>query len=194
MASAPYKKNSTDNVSVGKGADGGYAFIAPTGTTLPTDNKTALDVAFKVIGYINEDGVTFEDSADSENINDMNGDAIAASAGAVEKNITFFAAELKKTTLDMQYGSANVTDEEGVIEVHDKGVNDEQVILVFDFVYKGGRKERCVVPAAQLSELGERVMNYQELSGREYTYKCFKDATLGDYMVRYIDSTETEAA
>lgn len=33
--------NNTANVSVGKGKSGGYFFLAPAGTTLPTDNTTA---------------------------------------------------------------------------------------------------------------------------------------------------------
>lgn len=187
-------KNSTANVSVGKGAVGGYAFYAPYGATLPTDNKAALDEAFRNIGFINEDGVTFEDESDSESKPDMNGDSIATTSGAITKTFTFFAAEMKADTLKLQYGDANVTDEGGVIEVHDKGPNDAQYSFVFDFRLKDGRKERCVVPCATLSELGELVYNYQELVGREFTMAAQLDATLGDYYVRYIDSTETEAA
>ena len=189
-----FETNSTDNVSIGKGAEGGYAWIAPKGTVVPTDNTSEWGAGFKVIGYINEDGVSFADSADSDDINDMSGDVIGTTAGAVEKTITFFAAEIKKTTLAMQYGDANVTDVDGLITVHDKGLTDQEVILGFDFVYKAGRKERYIAHICKLSELGEYVVNYQELAGREYTYKCLKDAATGDYVTRYIDSTETEAA
>lgn len=187
-------KNSTANVSVGKGAVGGYAFYAPYGTTLPTDNSTELDAGFRNLGFINEDGVTFEDESDSESLSDMNGDSIATTSGAINKTFTFFAAEVKADTLKFQYGDANVTDTGGMITAHDKGPNDALYSMVFDFRLKGGRKERCVVPCCTQSELGELVYNYQELVGREFTMAAQLDATLGDYYVRYIDSTETEKA
>lgn len=186
--------NNTSNVSVGKGAVGGYAYYAPYGTTLPTDNTTQLDAAFRNIGYINEDGVTFTDESDSESIPDMNGDSIVTTSGAITKTFTFFAAEVKADTLKLQYGDENVTDASGTVTVHDKGPNNGQYSVVFEFRLKDGRKERCVVPSATVSELGDLVYNYSELVGREITMAASLDATLGDYYVRYIDSTETEEA
>lgn len=190
----PAASNNTSNVSVGKGAVGGYAYYAPYGTTLPTDNTTTLDEAFRNIGYINEDGVTFTDESDSESIPDMNGDSIVTTSGAITKTFTFFAAEVKEDTLKLQYGDANVTDATGTVTVHDKGPNNGQYSVVFEFRLKDGRKERCIVPSATVSELGDLVYNYSELVGREITMAASLDAKLGDYYVRYIDSTETEAA
>lgn len=190
----PTASNNTSNVSVGKGAVGGYAYYAPYGTTLPTDNTTQLDAAFRNIGYINEDGVTFTDESDSESIPDMNGDSIVTTSGAITKTFTFFAAEVKADTLKLQYGDANVTDATGTVTVHDKGPNTGQYSVVFEFRLKDGRKERCIVPSATVSELGDLVYNYSELVGREITMAASLDATLGDYYVRYIDSTETEEA
>ena len=61
---------------------------------------------------------------------------------------------------------------------------------MFDFRLKDGRKERCVVPVAQVSELGDLVYNYQELVGREITMSASLDSDAGAYYIRYIDSTE----
>ena len=43
------------NVTTGKPKTGGAVFRAPLGTALPTDAKTALDEAFKNLGYCSED-------------------------------------------------------------------------------------------------------------------------------------------
>ena len=40
------------NVTAAKPKVGGAVWRAPLGTTLPTDAKTALDKAFKSLGYI----------------------------------------------------------------------------------------------------------------------------------------------
>ena len=40
------------NVSTAKPKVGGAIYSAPLGTTLPVDATTALDVAFKSLGYI----------------------------------------------------------------------------------------------------------------------------------------------
>lgn len=186
-------KNSTANVSVGKGAAGGYAFYAPYGTELPTTQDAELNEAFLNLGFINEDGVTFTDDSSSETIPDMNGDAIATQQGAITKTLAFFVAEVKADTLKFQYGSTNVTDATGTVTVHDKGPNAETYSLVFDFRLKDGRKERCVVPQCTQAELGELVYNYQTLVGRTVTMNALLDSSLGDYYVRYIDSTETSA-
>ena len=50
--------NDASNVSVGKPLASGAIFVAPSGTTAPTDAKTALAATFKCVGYISEDGVT----------------------------------------------------------------------------------------------------------------------------------------
>ena len=185
--------NNTSNVSVGKGNEGAYVWIAPYGSTLPTDNESELDPAFKVLGFLNEDGVTFSDSFDSTTHSDMNGDTVATSTGAVEKTASMTWIELKKATLDLVYGSANVKDENGVIEYTDKGPDQTLWSIVYDFVLGGARKWRVVVPQSKLSELGDMTINYQELIGRETTMAVLYDSAVGGYYKGYLDSTETEA-
>lgn len=186
--------NQTGNVSVGKGSEGGYAWAAPYGTTLPTDNTADLDPTFNVLGFISEDGITFSDGFSPTTHADLNGDTIATSTGSVEKTASFKWVELKKATLVLMYGAANVTDESGMIEYTDKGPDQTLWSIVFDFVLGGSRKWRVVVPQCKLSELGDMVVNYQELIGRETTMGVLYDSAVGGYYKGYLDSTETEAA
>ena len=57
MANETTTKNDSTNVSFGKFKVGGYAYVAPVGTALPTDSESALDPAFQLIGYLSEDGI-----------------------------------------------------------------------------------------------------------------------------------------
>ena len=187
--------NQTGNVSVGKGAAGAYAWIAPYGTALPTDNTTPISTTgYKVLGFIDENGVTFADSTSPTDYNDMSGNAIATTPGAVTKTAAFVPVELKKSTLDIIYGAANVEDSEGVIEYTDKGPDQTLWTIVFDFVLGADRKWRVVVPQCRLKEMADLTINYQTLVGRQNTMAVLYDSTIGGYYKGYLDSTETEAA
>ena len=187
--------NQTGNVSVGKGAAGAYAWIAPYGTTLPTDNTTPISTTgYKVLGFIDENGVTFADSTSPTDYNDMSGNAIATTPGAVTKTASFVPVELKKSTLDIIYGASNVEDAEGVIEYTDKGPDQTLWTIVFDFVLGADRKWRVVVPQCRLKEMADLTINYQTLVGRQNTMAVLYDSTIQGYYKGYLDSTETEAA
>ena len=186
--------NQTGNVSVGKGAAGAYAWIAPYGTALPTDNTTAIATTYKVLGFIDENGVTFADSTSPTDYNDMSGNAIATTPGAVTKTAAFVPVELKKSTLDIIYGASNVDDADGVIEYTDKGPDQTLWTIVFDFVLGADRKWRVVVPQCRLKEMADLTINYQTLVGRQNTMAVLYDSAIQGYYKGYLDSTETEAA
>lgn len=185
--------NNTKNVSVGKGVAGGYMFVAPTGTALPTDNSTDLDAAYLNVGYLGDDGITFSDSSETDSFFDLNGDTIETSNGSIEKSFTVTLREIKKDSLALIYGSNNVTDQTGKLTAHDKGPNDASYVVVFELLLKNGRKWRRVGPQCKLGELGDMNVVYSDLVGREITMSVLKDATTGDYWTDFYDSTETES-
>lgn len=186
-------KADSANVSVGKGVAGGYMFVAPAGTALPTDNKAELDAKFVNMGYLGEDGISFSDSSSNDKFVDMNGDTIGAGAGEVEKTFTVKFNEVKKASWAMVYGAKNVTDENGVLKVVDDGPTEDEHVAVFELLLKNGRKWRRVVPLFKLGETGDWSVVYSELVAREATFTALKDGDNG-YYIDYIDSTETTAS
>lgn len=185
--------NNSKNASYAKFKKGSYFFIAPYGTTLPTDNKTELDTAFKNMGFMGNGGFTFSNSSSTNTGRDANGDAIATSAGEVEKTMQCIFRELKADGLKVVYGQDNVTDADGVLTVHDKGPNAEVYSAVIEALLADGRKDRKVIPQVVPNQLGNETMSYTELVGKDMTFAVLLDAKLGDYYVDYIDSTETSA-
>lgn len=184
--------NNTKNASYAKFKKGSYFFIAPYGTTLPTDNTTDLDQGFKNMGFMGDGGFTFSNSSTTNTGRDANGDAIATSAGEVEKTLNCVFRELKADGLKVVYGQDNVTDANGVLTVHDKGPNSEVYSGVIEALLADGRKDRKVIPQMVPNQLGNETMSYTELVGKDMTFAVLLDGTLGDYYVDYIDSTESQ--
>ena len=184
--------NNVANVSSAKGVKGGYIFVAPTGTTLPTDIKTTLDKAFKVLGFIAEDGYVESMETDSEDMTDMNGELIGSETTSYVESAVFTLAEIKAQTLKFMYGDANVTDVNGVITVkHNSAARDEWA-LVLELVLKNNRRWRKVVPIAKTTELGDMTIAVSELAARETTIKYLTDDS-GNTCYDYFESTETAA-
>lgn len=185
--------NNTDNVSSAKGVKGGYIFRAPVGTALPTDIETTLDPAFKVLGFISDDGYVESLETDSEDIVDMNGDLMDSPQTSRVESAQFTLAEIKAETLKVQYGDENVTDANGVISVKHNGDSVTTSAYVLELLLKNGRRWRKVVPKGQSSELDDLTIAVGELCARAITMKYLTDDQ-GNTCYDYFESTETEAA
>lgn len=188
-----YTSNSTDNVSSTKGVRGGYIFVAPTGTALPTDYSTALPTAYKCLGFISEDGYVETVDSDSEDLVDMNGDLMDSPQTSRVESAQLTLAEIKAMTLKLMYGDENVTDKAGVITVKHNGNSNGTWAVVLDLLLKNNRKWRKVVPLFQCSELDDLTLAVGELAARALTAKYLTDAD-GNTCYDYIQSTETNAA
>lgn len=188
-----YTANSTDNVSSTKGVRGGYIFVAPVGTTLPTDYSTALPTAYKCLGFISEDGYVETVDSDSEDLVDMNGDLMDSPQTSRVESAQLTLAEIKAMTLKLMYGDENVTDKAGVITVKHNGNSNGTWVVVLDLLLKNNRKWRKVVPLFQCSELDDLTLAVGELAARALTAKYLTDAD-GNTCYDYIQSTETNAA
>ena len=188
-----YTSNSTDNVSSTKGVRGGYIFIAPTGTALPTDYSTALPTAYKCLGFISEDGYVETVDSDSEDLVDMNGDLMDSPQTSRVESAQLTLAEIKAMTLKLMYGDENVTDKAGVITVKHNGNSNGTWVVVLDLLLKNNRKWRKVVPLFQCSELDDLTLAVGELAARALTAKYLTDGD-GNTCYDYIQSTETNAA
>ena len=185
-------KNNAENVSVGKGVAGGYIFSAPIGTALPTDYSTALDPAYKNLGFISDEGISNAvANSSSDPFRDFNGDTVSSAAPSKTETLTVSYIEIKADTLKEVYGQDNVKDEEGMIVV--EHTNDEMPhrVLVLELVLKNGRRWRRVLPNAQVTAWDTMTLVYTDLIKLPVTYTANADAE-GRPMYDYIQSTETQ--
>lgn len=185
--------NNQANVSSAKGVKGGYIFSAPEGTSLPTDIKTPLDPAFKCLGFISEDGYVETVNEDADDITDLNGDVMDSTNSNRVESAQLTLAEIKADTLKRQYGSDNVTDENGIITVKHNADSHDVFAYVLELVLKNGRRWRKVVPKGKSSELDDLTIASSELCQRALTMKYLTDEH-GNTCYDYFESTETQAA
>lgn len=179
--------NTAANVTVGKPKVGGAIYVAPLGTTLPTDSSTALNAAFKCLGYVSEDGVTNSNSPESDNVKAWGGDTVLVLQTDRPDSFSLTLLEgLNEDVLKTIYGSSNVTvDGSGNITV--KATADEMIghAWVFEMIMKGNRAKRTVIPNGTISELGDIVYKDDEAVGYNVTIQDVPDNS-GVYHYEYI--------
>lgn len=182
----------TQNVSYGKPKVGGAIYSAPLGTTLPTDATTALDAAFENLGYVSEDGVTNENTAETESVKAWGGDTVLTAQTAKPDNFNYTLIESTNVNvLKEVYGPENVsgTLEAGIVIK----ANNTQLpphALVIDMVLKSALK-RIVIPNGQVSEVGEITYVDNDAVGYETTIAALPD-TAGQTHYEYIVAPTVE--
>lgn len=171
--------NNSANVSVGKPKTGGAIYRAPLGTTLPTDAISALDAAFKGLGYCSDDGLTNNNSAETENIVAWGGDTVLTVQTSKEDTFNYTLIEsLNTDVLKATYGDANVSGDINTgIKIVANSAEQELCSMVIDMILRGGVLKRIVIPRAKVTNVDEISYVDNEAIGYNTTLSCFPDDT-----------------
>lgn len=170
--------NNKANVHLGKPKIGGSIFVAPAGTTLPTDATTALDAAFKNAGYISEDGLTNNNSKSIEKIKAWGGAVVMTYSSEHSDSFKFTVIETTNTdTLKLVYGDDNVTATSSLISVAANGKDPDDLSIVIELVLRNSKAKRIVIPLCNVTEVGEITYNDTNAVGYEVTVTALEDST-----------------
>lgn len=142
--------NDAQNVSFGKPKATGAVFVAPAGTTLPTNATSNLDAAFKGLGYVSEDGLVNSVETDTEQINAWGGDLVLVGQTTFMETFMVNLIETNPDALAVYYGEDNVDVSGDDITITQNSGQLPSVVVVFELVLTGGRIKRIVVPNAQI--------------------------------------------
>lgn len=182
-------KQSSANVTFSKPGNSlnksGYIWVAPLGTTIPTDATTELGTPFVGLGYLSEDGLTEPASLSAgDDIVAAGGDTVAQADPTFSKTWTGTCIEaLNEDLIKVAYGSTNVTVEranttnDGVIVVKEQAGEVEHHVIVIDEMLKGGRKRRNVMADATFLITGDISHVHTALVNFEFTINAYPTAT-----------------
>ena len=185
--------NNAANVSFGKPKASGAIFIAPAGTTLPTDGTTALAAAYKNMGYISEDGYVQSIETDTTNVKAWGGDTVLTSQSSYNETHTVNFIETNIDTLKTIYGASNVTEAGNTITVHSTGKELGECVLVIEIALTGGRVRRIVVPRAKLVDRSGDI-TFSDSDAIAYPAKFSASPnTDGNYHIEYISTVAITA-
>lgn len=154
--------NDATKVSVGKPKVGGAIYRAPAGTALPTDATTALDAAYKCLGYVSEDGFKNTPTINTSPIKAWGGDVVLNPE--TEKSETFGMKLIEVLNVDVLkavYNDSNVSGTLSTgITVRVNSKESEEAIYVCDMIMTGGVLKRVVVPRTKITAIAE--IDYQD--------------------------------
>jgi hypothetical protein len=185
--------NDSNKVLAGKPLATGGVLVAPTGSTAPTNAATALDAAFKALGYVGEDGLTEAAERSTDKIKAWGGDVVKVVQTDYAVTYTFTLIEtLNADVLKTVHGASNVTTTAATVSTGTiqavKLNSDTLTRQAFVFEVKdGAARIRIYVPQGQITEVGEVTYSDEDVIGYEVTVEAFRDSTLGANAIKYID-------
>lgn len=170
--------NTASNVTAGKPAIAGSIFVAPKGSTLPTDATSALDAAFECLGYVSDAGLTNSTTLETTDIKAWGGDTVLNIQTSKDDKFKFTLLEiLNKSVLSFVNGSTNVSGDISTgltVTVNNKDV--EEVAIAINMLLRDNTQKRIVIPDCKISEIGDVVYSDSEAVGYETTVTCMPDS------------------
>lgn len=166
------------NVTWAKPKIGGAVFVAPVGTTMPTDAVSNLDEAFQNLGYLSDDGISNENTPETEFIKAWGGDTVLAQQTDKKDIFKLTLIEgLSTAVLKLIYGDNNVSGNvKDGLSIDATNKEFEPKSFVFEMIFKNSTIKRIVIPEAVITEIGEIKYGDEDAVGYEVSILAYPNA------------------
>ncbi|WP_454892207.1 phage tail tube protein [Alloscardovia omnicolens] len=187
------------DVAIAKKNPAGVLWWAPAGTKLPENASDSLDPAFKSVGLLNEDGITYSEDNDTTDVNDMDGEVVLSVNASHSETVQFVMLETNEESLKLRFGKDNVKADASkkTLQYATVPPTGEKVSLVVDTLMVGNdRRKRTVIELANLTDTGDRQEHAGDPIQYDVTFAIYKNSK-GHFTENYIEpltSTATSAA
>ena len=185
-------------VTVGAAKVTGAIYVAPKGTTLPTDATTELAQAFALLGFTSDAGVVVSESSSSEDIRAWEGRVkVYTIKTEYTEQVSFTPIQCNADVARLMWGAdmVEVDSETGAIHAKHHGGSLEPVVIAIETVPREGIVRRNA-GEFQLTERGEQTFNGTQVDGRQLTFDAIPDedgVTMHEYTA-YTDGADADDA
>jgi len=191
--------NNVKDVVAGKPLATGGVWGAPLGTALPTDETTALNVAFKALGYVGSDGLVETADRSTNKVTAWGGDTVKVLQTEFSLSYKFtLLGTVNSDVLEAVHGAANVTTTAATSGSGAKStvkITSDQIppqAWVFE-IKDGNARIRICVPNGQITSVGDITYADGDAVGYEVTVEAYYDTTLAAQAVKYINDGQPTA-
>lgn len=181
--------NTATNVSTGKPNISGAVYVAPYGTTLPTDATTALGGSFTCLGFVSEDGLENNNEMDISEIKAWGGSIVYRSLTGLNDNFSLALIESENVdVLKNVYGDSHVTvDASGNAKIEIVADDPQEKVWVFELALRGGRSKRIVIPDGAVTAREAITYNDSDAIAYGITVSAYPDST-GKTHIEYLEA------
>lgn len=179
MALDPTLVRSYQNGEVSVGAYGATP-------TLPTDATTPLNAGlYTGVGLNSDAGIIESSSQDyTKKYAWQNGALIANLPGAFDKSFKLAAVQQSVFNLGLQMPGSTITQTAYGVSIAEKAPTIDKRVWVIHGI-SGSILNRVVCPSGQITERGDVVWSFEDITVYEWTVELFPDSSL-NYTYRYI--------
>lgn len=179
-------------VGAGSAKVTGAIWVAPKGTTLPTDATTALAGTYKLLGFTSDAGVTISENDSSQDLIAWEGRTKVYNVKTeYYETVAFTPIQTNEDVFKLTYGSSNVTTSGTSITIKHKADTLDPVVIVIETSPRTGIVKRYC-GTFQLTSRGDITLDGTTFDMRELTFSSIPD-TNGVHMFEYASVTGVTA-